>query len=55
MRRIEQTGQFKRDYKRERKGRHREVLDAAFFEVVNILITDQPLADKSRDHALTGN
>jgi mRNA interferase YafQ len=30
MRMIEWTGQFKRDYKRERKGKHRATLDVAY-------------------------
>jgi mRNA interferase YafQ len=55
MLKIEQTGQFKRDYKREKKGRHRAVLDAAFIEVLKVLVNDQTLAEKYRDHGLTGN
>ncbi len=55
MRRIERTGQFKRDYKREAKGRHRAVLANAFREIVEALANDQPLAEKHRDHALTGD
>lgn len=55
MRRIEQTGQFKRDYKREAKGPYRQTLASDFVSVVTALVNDQPLADKHRDHALTGN
>ena len=33
MRRIERTGQFKRDYKREAKG-HRAMLDAELMPIV---------------------
>lgn len=32
MRRIERTGQFKRDYKRVRRGRHRTALDTVLVE-----------------------
>jgi mRNA interferase YafQ len=55
MRRIERTGQFKRDYKREAKGPHRSTLERAFIEVVTALANDQPLAEKHRDHALSGD
>jgi mRNA interferase YafQ len=55
MRTIEYTGQFKRDYKRETKGRHRELLADALDSVVQTLANDQPLQSRYRDHALTGN
>jgi mRNA interferase YafQ len=54
MRTIERTGQFKRDYKREAKGVHRETLEADFVAVVTALASDQPLDARHRDHALTG-
>ena len=55
MRKIERTGQFKRDYKREAKGRHWETLDADLVPVLVALANDQSLAPRHRDHALTGN
>lgn len=55
MRRIERTGQFKRDYKREAKGLHRTTLDAELMIVVKALAFDQPLEPRYRDHALTGD
>ncbi len=55
MRRIERTGRFKRDYKREAKGAHRAALEHDFVEVVTGLANDQSLAEKHRDHALTGD
>jgi len=55
MLKIEQTGEFKRDYKREKKGRHRATLEATFVEVLNVLANNQSLAEKHRDHALTGD
>lgn len=55
MRKIERTGQFKRDYKRERKGQHRTVLDDLLHEAIRLLATDQPLPDRYRDHPLTGD
>ena len=55
MRRIEHTGQFKRDYKREAKGQHRRTLDTELMPVVRALACDQPLEPRHRDHALTGD
>ncbi|HIJ83853.1 MAG: addiction module toxin, RelE/StbE family [Magnetococcales bacterium] len=55
MRTIEQTGQFKRDFKREIKGTHRRALAGDFVAVITSLANNQPLADKYRDHALTGD
>jgi mRNA interferase YafQ len=55
MRTIEQTGQFRRDYKREAKGPHRQTLQSDFVAIVTALTNDQPLAEKHRDHALTGD
>ena len=55
MRTIEYTSQFKRDFKRVRKGPHRRALEADFPRIINALATDQPLSAKRRDHALTGD
>jgi mRNA interferase YafQ len=52
---IERTIQFKRDYRRELKGRHRVTLTTTFVEDVNLLANNQPLAEKHWDHPLTGN
>ena len=54
MRRIEPTNSFKRDYKRELKGKHKTVLGGEFAELLQQLADDQPLAERHRDHALTG-
>ena len=54
MRTIERTGQFKRDYKRESKGRHKATLDEVFLEVLGELLNDRPLPARFREHALTG-
>lgn len=54
MRRIERTSQFKRDYRRELKGRHRTSLDAVLFPVLVALANDQPLESRHHDHALSG-
>jgi len=55
VRTIEWTGQFKRDYKREAKGRHHASLDDELFPVVDCLANDQPLEPRFRDHPLTGD
>lgn len=54
MRRIEPTTQFRRDYKREAKGRHRATLDADMKPILEALAEDQVLEKRYRDHALTG-
>ena len=55
MRKIERTGQFRRDYKREARGRHRSSLDAALVPILVALADDQPLEPRHHDHALSGN
>lgn len=55
MRRIERTSQFRRDYKRKLKGQHRSILKKDFTEILTALADDQPLAEKHRDHALSGD
>lgn len=55
MRTIKQSGQFKRDLKRESKGPHRKVLQAEFVAIIATLAADRPLEPRHRDHALTGN
>lgn len=54
MRTIERTGQFKRDYRREAKGRYRATLESEFVQVLTALVNDHPLADRYHDHALDG-
>ena len=55
MRTIEPTGQFRRDYKRESKGQHRQTLEGDLAGIVTALANDHPLTEKHRDHALTGD
>ena len=55
MRAIERATAFKRDYKREAKGRHRATLDSDLRPVLVALLTDQPLDIKYRDHELQGD
>lgn len=52
MRAISRTGQFKRDFKRESKSPR--FIQPDFIALITALANDHPLADKYRDHALTG-
>lgn len=55
MRTIEQTGQFRRDYKREAKGSNRQTLANELIAIITDLANDQSLPEKNRDHALSGD
>ncbi len=55
MRTPDYTNQFKRDYKREKKGHHRATLDENLHAVLSKLLADQPLEPRHRDHGLAGN
>ncbi len=55
MRTIERSSAFKRDYKREAAGRHRNSLDAILSAVVGDLAADRQLDLRHRDHALSGD
>ena len=55
MRTIKQTGQFKRDLKREAKGNHRATLENSLMPVLIALADDEPLEPRYCDHALTGD
>lgn len=54
MRTIEWTSRFKRDFKRELKGRHRRTLQSDLSDLVSLLIADVELPTSFRDHALVG-
>ena len=54
MRTIRHTNRFKRDYKREKAGRHGKKLDADLMAVVNLLAGDTPLPRGNFDHRLSG-
>lgn len=55
MRTIEYTNKFKRDYRREKSGRHGRVLDTKLKAVFDLLMGDETLPRNNFDHALTGN
>lgn len=54
MRTIKYTTAFKRDYKREKKGKHRLILEEEFTTILTMLASDNALPERNRDHALTG-
>jgi len=54
MRTIEHTTQFRRDYKRERKGPLGQRLEGLLDDVAEMLALDRPLPPRFRDHPLTG-
>ena len=54
MRTIEHTTQFRRDYKRKKKGLHRKRLDGLLTAAVDKLAADTPLPPRYRDHPLSG-
>ena len=54
MRTIEPTSAFKRDFKREARGRHAKLLQAELPILLQLLADDLPLDTRFRDHALTG-
>lgn len=55
MRAIDRASAFKRDYKREAKGRYRSTLDNDLWTVLLALVTDQGLDVRYRDHDLSGD
>lgn len=55
MRTIERSTAFRRDYKREAKGKHRATLDTDLRAVLVALVSDTPLDPHYRDHDLSGN
>lgn len=55
MRTIDRSTAFKRDYKRESRGRHRATLDDALKPVLLALAADQPLDERHHDHDLSGD
>lgn len=51
---VVRKSSFKRDYKRERRGAHKEELDALLRVVIELLIDGKPLPASTRDHPLAG-
>ena len=55
MRTIKHTAQFKRDYKREKRGLHRKTIDDELFTIIKLLLLDTELPISLHDHPLNGN
>lgn len=55
MRTIERSKAFKRDYKREAKGKYRKTLSDDLTDILTRLATDKPLNVRYRDHDLSSN
>lgn len=54
MRTIRRTGAFKRDYRREKRGRYRRTLDQDFQRAVQLLVADEIMPKHYNDHAMRG-
>ena len=54
MRTVRYTSRFRRDYRREKSGRHGRRLDARLLETVTMLVKDEPLPRRYFDHPLGG-
>jgi len=54
MRTIERTDAFRRDFKREKRGRHRHDIDSLILDAVTLLAEDGTLPEKYHDHRLSG-
>lgn len=55
MRMIKPTAQYKRDFKREKRGQHKTDLEEKLFVLLQLLTTDKPLPQRMHDHPLNGN
>ena len=55
MRKIDRTTSFRKDYKRESKGRYRAILDDELQTVLSALINDFPLDLRYLDHDFGNN
>ena len=54
MREVKYTTRFKRDYQREKSGRHGQKLDTLLMQVVNLLAAERPLPRRTFNHPLAG-
>ena len=54
MRRIKALSQFKKDFRRERSGRHGPKLEIELKQVLELLVRDEPLPRHRFDHPLKG-
>ena len=54
MRTVKRTAQFRRDFKRVKRGVHGRHLDASLLEVLELLVADVPLPSRYVDHPMKG-
>lgn len=54
MRKINQTSKFRKDLKRELKGRHKRNLQVHLQDVLKLLLADTQLPQRYEDHPLSG-
>ena len=55
MRKIDRSTTFRRDYRRESRGKYRSTLDAILLPVLVALQSDHILESRQRDHDLGGD
>jgi mRNA interferase YafQ len=55
MRTINQSSRFKRDFKREARGQHRQFLKENWVTILKTLANDEPLPAHLYDHPLSGD
>lgn len=54
MRTIERSSQFRRDFRREKRGRHGATIEHELRVLVALLAADESLPERYQDHALLG-
>lgn len=54
MRTINATNRFRKDFKRELKGRYRDAVEVDLPELIRSLAQDLTLLERYQDHALSG-
>ena len=55
MRTIERSSAFKKDFKREIRGKHKATIESDLSNILVLLIQDQPLEPHHRDYELIGD
>jgi len=55
MRTIERTTKFKKDFKRELKGKHKTSLKTELIKALQVLVKNEVLEARYFDHALSNN
>ena len=55
MRTTDPTGRFRRDLKREMRGKYAQVIIDELDDLILLLAADAPIPTRHRDHALSGD